>query len=96
MGIKYRAAKGEIIFAMVTCRPDISYAVIKLAQFNNAPAEIHYKAILDIYNYLKATKAHSIQCWRPCYNTKLPKTNALGPEPEQYEVNTSEDHNTLN
>ena len=34
MGFKYRAATGELIFAMVACHPDISYAVIKLTQFN--------------------------------------------------------------
>ena len=37
MGFKYRAATGELLFAMVTCGPDISNAVIKLTQFNTSP-----------------------------------------------------------
>ena len=49
MGFKYCAATGELIFAMITCRSDISNAVLKLTQSNNKPVEIHYKAILDIY-----------------------------------------------
>ena len=61
MGFKHSAATGELIFAIVTCHPYIRYAVIKLTQFNNAPAEIHYKAILDINKYLKATKSQGIQ-----------------------------------
>ena len=48
MGFKYRAETGELIVAMVTCRPDIRYAVIKLTQFNNTPTKITYNAILDI------------------------------------------------
>ena len=38
MGFKYCGATGELLFLMVTCRPDISSAVIKLTQFNANPA----------------------------------------------------------
>ena len=33
-GFKYRAATGELIFAMVTARVDISFPVVKLCQYN--------------------------------------------------------------
>ncbi len=49
MGFKYRAATGELLFAMVTCRPDISNAVIKLTQFNANPARCHYEAIMQVF-----------------------------------------------
>ena len=41
MEFKYRAATGELIFAMVTCQPDIAYAVHKVSQYNAKPAQIH-------------------------------------------------------
>ena len=41
----YRQAIGEAICAMVTCRPDISYAVIKLSQYLRNPSAIHCKAL---------------------------------------------------
>ena len=55
MGFKYRATTGKLLFAMVTCRPDISNAVITLTQFNSNPAECHYEAVKRIYRYLHAT-----------------------------------------
>ena len=45
----YRQAIGEAIYAMVTCRPDISYAVIKLSQYSINPAAIHYQAVRHLF-----------------------------------------------
>ena len=39
----YRQVIGEAIYAMTTCLPDISFAVIKMSQYSANPAEIHYK-----------------------------------------------------
>ena len=64
MGFKYRRALGELLFCMVTCRPDISFSVIKLAKYANAPAEIHYTAIKHVLRYLRATINHGIHYWR--------------------------------
>jgi dUTP pyrophosphatase len=55
MNFNYRQAIGELIYAMVTCRPDISYPLIKLSQYSQNPAEIHYNAVIDIFHYLNAT-----------------------------------------
>ena len=55
LGFTYRQAIGEIIYALVTCRPDISFAAIKLSQYSAALAKIHYEAVKEIYRYLKAT-----------------------------------------
>jgi hypothetical protein len=52
MGFNYRQAIGKLIYAMVTCRPDISYLLIKLSQYSNNWAEEHYKAVKDIFYYL--------------------------------------------
>ena len=43
MKFKYRQAIGELIFCMVTTRPDISYAVIKLSQYSQRPTNVHYQ-----------------------------------------------------
>ena len=76
MGVKYRQATGELLFAMITCRPDISYAVLKLTQHNNNPAQIHYESALDVYRYLKATKSMGIQYKRTNEDTTpVPKVD---------------------
>ena len=55
MGFGYRQAIGELIYAIVTCRPDISFPVIKLVQYSTKPSAIHFKAVKNIFRYLNAT-----------------------------------------
>ena len=55
LGFNYRQAIGELIFLMVTCRPDISYPLIKLSQYSTNPAHEHYLAVKQIYLYIKHT-----------------------------------------
>ena len=71
----YRQGVGEIIYAMITTRPDISYAIIKLSQYATRPAKIHYEALLQLYRYLKATKHDGIYYWRETPRNDLPKGN---------------------
>ena len=63
-GFSYRQAIGELIYAMVTTRPDISFPVIKLSQFTTRPLPIHYDAVKHIFLYLRATSTHGIYYWR--------------------------------
>ena len=37
MGFGYRNRLGELIYAMVTCRPDLSYAIVMCAQASTCP-----------------------------------------------------------
>ena len=64
LGFTYRQAVGEIIYAMITCRPDVSFAIIKLSQYATKPASIHYTALQHLYRYLVATKEEGIYYWR--------------------------------
>ena len=72
-GFSYRQAVGEIIYAMITCRPDISFPIIKLSQYSTCPAAIHYDALKHLYRYLKATKSDGIYYWRSTPREDLPK-----------------------
>ena len=84
MGFNYRQAVGELIYAMVTCRPDISFPLIKLSQYSSNPSEEHYLAIKDIFYYLKATKSDGIYYWRPTPNLNLPKLPMPTSTPSTY------------
>ena len=72
-GFSYRQGIGELIYAMVTCRPDISYTVIKLSQYSNKPSQIHFEAIKHIYTYLYTTKEEGITYWRTHPRIDLPE-----------------------
>ena len=95
MGFKYRAATGELLFAMVTCRPDISNAVIKLTQFNTKPAKCHYEAVKRVYQYLNATMHYGLTFWRTQPNKHLPSVNHNGPQPEDYDFKTTQEHSKI-
>ena len=94
MGFKYRNATGELLFAMVTCRPDISNAVIKLTQFNANPARCHYEAVIRVYQYLNATKSCGLTFWRTAQQPHLPYVTHHEPQPEEYAFQTTEEHHT--
>ena len=68
----YRQAVGEIIYGMITCQPDVSCAIIKLSQYSNWPAAIHYQALIHLYRYLKATHTQGIYYWRKKPQMDLP------------------------
>ena len=72
MGFKYRTGIGELLFAGITCRPEIMYAVIKLSQFSQQPAKVHYLAVKHIFKYLRDTIDYGIHYWRPEENTSNP------------------------
>ena len=57
---------------MVTCRPDISYPLIKLSQYSTVPSELHFEAAQQLIDYLSATKDDGIYYWRQQPNIHLP------------------------
>ena len=71
MGFGYRNAIGELIYAMVTCRPDLSYSVVRTSQFSACPAEVHYHGIRHMLKYLFLTKSDGIHYWRQQPNKTL-------------------------
>ena len=42
MQLNYRSGVGKLIWAMTTCRPDLSYASVKLSQTNSNPHKLHF------------------------------------------------------
>jgi hypothetical protein len=72
MGFGYRQGIGELIYAMVTCRPDNSFPVIKLSQYSTRPTRLHFEAVKHIYRYLNATKTEGIYYWRKEERLDLP------------------------
>ena len=68
MGVGFRNIIGELTYAMITCRPDVSFATVKSAQASAAPARIHYEAAKHTLRYLYITRTDGIYFWRssPC------------------------------
>jgi hypothetical protein len=52
----YRAAIGELIWSMITTRPELPYPVVKLSKFASSQASIHYDAMFVIFQYLSGMR----------------------------------------
>jgi hypothetical protein len=94
-GFKYRQGIGEILYVMVTCRPDVSFPVVKLSQYATAPAPIHFEAVKQLYLYLKQTQNEGIYYWRRKPRMDLQSGTPPSPTtPNNYthEVQEKQDH----
>ena len=89
MGLNYRQAIGELIFLMITCRPDISFPLIKLSQYSVNPAKDHYEAVKQIFRYTKATRTDGIYFWRQYPRQDLPHIPLPRCMEQNYIVDTS-------
>ena len=57
-GFAYRTVLGELMYAYITCRPDIGYAVTTLSKFSTSPSAYHYKlqhSFMKVYRRLNIT-----------------------------------------
>ena len=51
----YQSGIGELIYGMITCRPDISTVTVNCAQHSAAPADIHFQGGKHAIKYVVAT-----------------------------------------
>ena len=60
-GFPYRTLLGELLYAYVTCRPDIGYATTTLSKFSSCPANVHYRFLKYVATYLRRTRHWGIR-----------------------------------
>lgn len=53
--VPYREAVGSILYLAQCTRPDISFAIGNVSQFNQNPGKAHWNAVKRIFRYLKGT-----------------------------------------
>ncbi|OAQ57347.2 polyprotein [Pochonia chlamydosporia 170] len=58
---KYQKKIGSILYAAVVTRPDIAFAVSRLARFNMNPSYEHHAAADKVIHYLKRTRSLALQ-----------------------------------
>jgi hypothetical protein len=63
MQLGYRLGVGELIWAMTTCSPDLTYSSVKLSQSNSCPHKIHYHGLKHALKYLYHTKNDGLYFW---------------------------------
>jgi hypothetical protein len=56
----YAQLIGSLMYLAIGTRPDIAYAVNRLAQFTSNPKPLHWTAVKRVFRYLKYTKNHAL------------------------------------
>ena len=72
MGFSYQTLLGEMMFAYVTCCPDIAYALTTLSKFSVCPTKLHYGYLKGVLKYLCCTKHWGIRFRRSCLPSEFP------------------------
>jgi hypothetical protein len=95
MGFNYRQVIGEIIFPTMKCRPEIAPHAIKLSQYMENPAEVHYQALRDILGYLAKTANEGIYYWRTTPRMDLPAAQLPSLHPDNYVMSEKPSYSNL-
>ena len=59
--LNYRSIIGALLYVSCCTRPDITYAVNKLAKFSNNPGVTHFRAILHLIGFIKGNSNKGIK-----------------------------------
>ena len=68
----YQRKMGSMLYAATTTRPDIAFAVSRLARFNHDPSQEHHRAADRVIQYLYGTRSRAI-----CYGGVNNGTNDM-------------------
>ena len=69
----YQRKLGSVLYTATTTRPDIAFAVLWLARFNQNPSQEHHQAADRVIQYLYGTRSRAI-----CYGGDEEGTNGRG------------------
>nr|KAJ0200496.1 hypothetical protein LSAT_V11C600308410 [Lactuca sativa] len=58
--LEYSRAIGCLMYAMISTRPDIAYAVGRLSRYTSNPSSHHWQAVSRVFKYLKGTTNYGL------------------------------------
>ncbi len=64
MGFSSCSRIGWLVYPMVCCWPNLSFATVKLSQYNLGPAKIHFDRVRHALKYLYQTQTEGLYYWR--------------------------------
>jgi hypothetical protein len=77
-GFSYRTLLGELLYACITYRPDVGYAVVVLSKFGSAPSSFHFSCLNNVAIYLRRTKYCEIRFTRQTCDSSLRPGESYG------------------
>jgi hypothetical protein len=98
MGFSYCSGIGQLVYTMVCCWPDLSFATVKLSQHNTCPGKVHFDGVRHALKYLYQTRSEGLYFWRttPCPKLAcIPLPTILSTEQDLL-CTKRQQHNALN
>jgi hypothetical protein len=59
--VLFREESGSLMYLMVGTRPDIAFAVSRMAQYVESPTIVQWKAVKHIMRYIKHTSNYGLE-----------------------------------
>ena len=75
-GFSYQTLLGKIIYAYVSCQPDIGYPITLMSKYASSPSANHCDKLKIIAKYLRTTRDWGIIFKQLAPRTELPKGTA--------------------
>jgi hypothetical protein len=73
MQLNYRSGVGKLIWAMTTCRPDLSYTSVKLSHANSNPHKLHFHGLKHALKFLYNSCDDGLYFWRTGPRMEVPE-----------------------
>ena len=84
VGFSYRSVLGELMYAYMTCYPDIGYAVTILSKFSTCPTRLRYTYLRGVITYLSCTEKWGKSFHCTCLQTTFHDDLAAGNFTDMY------------
>ena len=69
--LNYRSIIGALLYVLYCTRPDITYAINKLAKYANNPGIAHYRELLHLIGFIKGNSNKGIKFYQDVHKTQL-------------------------
>jgi hypothetical protein len=90
MGFSYWSGIEQLVYAMVCCHPDFSFATVKLSEHNTCPGRVHFEGVRHALKYLYQIHSEGLYFWR---TTPRPELGLSCCQPSSVMNMTSSIHN---
>jgi hypothetical protein len=86
----YQQKVGSVLFAAISTRPDIAFAVSRLARHNLNPSDIHHSAVDRVIQYLYSTRSYAIRLGKGDEDKNKPMEIFIGSSDASFADNTED------
>ncbi len=73
MQLSYQSGVGELIWATMTCQPDLAFVSVKLSQSTSCPCEHHFHGLRHAIKYMYTTCNDGLYFWHTTSRSELPE-----------------------